>query len=177
MQKTIIFLLLVIAFHEAKAQPDSLSGFQFPPKESFRTKIEHGVYVIGASLAYSLVDYIGYNLVRKENKAPISFRIGMIALQSGLSYFLYKQCGLNSAISFNLIWWTWSDDFAYYGWANTLNPSFLVENRSVNGLKQGGITWAWWTPVGLLRKKGSEIAVSTLIAQAVVGFSIAVALF
>src|SRR5437868_2972699 len=156
-------ILLMILFSSATmyGQDDSCHVF---PQESLKTKLEHGAYICGASLAYSLVDYLGYNLVRGDKGAPFSFRLGMIALQSGLSYFLYKQCGLHSAISFNLIWWTWGDDFAYYGWANALNPSFARDNREVNGLKQGGITWAWWTPVGLVRKKGREIDISTLIA-------------
>ncbi len=158
-------------------QSDSLTVFRFPPRESFSTKLENGGYVLGATLLFSLFDYVGYNLVRGNNKAPFSYRILQTTVQAAITYFLYKECGINSAVSFNLIWWTWGTDIGYYGWANALNPGWARDNRVNNGLQQREITWAWWTPIGLLRKKDSPIARSSLIAQAIVGFSLSVAIF
>src|SRR5437660_12744078 len=81
--KIIILLGVVLFASPVLSQPDSLRAFQFPPHESFSTKLEHAGYVCGASLVFALVDYLGYNLVRGDNGAPFSFRLGMIALQTG----------------------------------------------------------------------------------------------
>jgi hypothetical protein len=138
------------------------------------TRLERYGYVIGASLAYSLFDYVGWSLERNDNFRTTSlYRILEGTVQAAITYFLYKECGLSSAISFTLLWWTWVDDLAYYGWANVLNPHWPPwENRTVTGLMGNGVTWAGWTPIGLLRKQGSVIDKYALIAQAIVGFSI-----
>ncbi len=162
---------------DAVSAGDSMRVFRFPPQESLATKLEHAGYVCGATLAFSLFDYIGYNLVRGENGAPFSYRILQSLVQAAITYFLYEKCGINSAVSFNLIWWTWGSDIAYYGWADALNPKWARDNRTNNGLQGKEITWAWWTPIGLLRKKDSPIARNALIAQATVGFAISVAIF
>ena len=146
-----------------------------------RTKLERIGYVVGASLLFSLMDYVGTNMVvfapnNPSLKIPFVYRIVQSAVQTGLSYFLYRQCGLSSTISFNLIWWTWSDDFMWYGWAYVLNPGRPWYNRSNNGLQTNNVTWASWTPVGLLRKPFSIISRDVLVTQSLIGFSIAVTL-
>ena len=140
-------------------------------------------YVAAGSLAFSLVDYIGFNLVRTPHGPGFLYRCLEATEQTAISYFLYKTCGINSVIAFNLIWWTWGDDIAYYGWTNLLNPaspnslnSYEWENRTNSGLKLTGIDWAGWTPIGLTRPQGSNIARSTLIAQAVIGLSVSMAI-
>jgi hypothetical protein len=142
------------------------------------TKLERVSYVIGASLAFSLFDYVGFNYVvfHPSNTArtvPFGYRIAQAGVQTALSYFLYKQVGLSSTVSFNLIWWTWGDDFGWYGWCNLLNPAHPWYNRSFNGLQTNGITWAGWTPVGLLRRQGTVISRDVLVTQSVIGFSLA----
>jgi hypothetical protein len=172
--KKIIFLCCLVFAAPVFAQPDSLRSFQFPPHESFNTKLEHAGFVLGASLAFSFVDYIGFNMTRYNSSASkIVFRSLQIMLQGGLSYFLYKQCGLNSAIAFNLIWWTWGDDFGFYGWAYTTRIYPWEDNR---GISHEGISWAGWTPIGLLRAHGSSISRSALIAQGILGFAISIAI-
>ncbi|MDP4199691.1 MAG: hypothetical protein Q8922_03710 [Bacteroidota bacterium] len=140
-------------------------------------------YVIGASVAFSLADYVGYSLARVDNvngHAPIWYRLIESSVQAGMSYLLYEKFGLPSTIAFNLIWWTWGDDLGYYGWANALNPGKqsvgVWENREGNGLRSNHITWASWTPIGVLRPPGSLIARDALIAQAMVGFSVSMAI-
>jgi hypothetical protein len=145
-------------------------------------RLERIEYVVGASLAFSLFDYVGYNLVRTNSSSPSWYRLLEGTVQTAISYFLYKECGLSSVISFNLIWWTWGDDMAYYGWTNLLNPASPNrlnpdsdwENRTNSGLKIRDIGWAGWTPIGLTRPQGSNIARSTLIAQAVIGLSVSI---
>ncbi|HZK75705.1 MAG TPA: hypothetical protein VFD13_02245 [Candidatus Kapabacteria bacterium] len=156
-------LLLTVPYHRAQAQADT-------------SRLDRYAYVLGSSLVFSLVDYIGYNLLKKAHgeqgfKAPASYRIAEGLSQAAITYFLYSVCGLKSAIAFNLIWWTWNDDFAYYEWEQLLD-FFPWDHRSGSGLRFREYNSAGWTPIGLTRPQGSMIARSTLIAQAVIGFSI-----
>jgi hypothetical protein len=146
------------------------------------TRLKRIEYIIGGSLAFSLADYIGFNLVKTPNGSIFWYRCIEATEQTAISYFLYKTCGISSVIAFNLIWWTWGDDLAYYGWTNLFNPpsdAFNTsdwENRTNSGLRLTGIDWAGWTPIGLTRPQGSNIARSTLIAQAVIGLSVSLAI-
>jgi hypothetical protein len=147
------------------------------------TRLKRIEYVLGASLTFSLIDYIGYNLVRRQEGSPFWYRCIEATEQTAISYFLYKECGLSSVISFNLIWWTWGDDLGYYGWTNLFNPaspnalnSFVWENRTNSGLLLSDINWAGWTPIGLVRPQGSWIARNALVAQAIIGLSISMAI-
>jgi len=179
------FLLAFVLSREVYAQADSSQkssvkepeGF-FEPSESSKklSRIERIGYVCGASLAFSLFDYIGSNATKFSHSGRAVYRVVEVAAQIGISYFLYKKCGLSSAISFNLIWWTWGDDVAYYGWAYTLNPKRPWEGRNYNGLQSDGISWAGWTPIGLARKQNSLIDKATLLTQAMLGFSISIAI-
>ncbi|MFI5264273.1 MAG: hypothetical protein ACHQM6_07145, partial [Candidatus Kapaibacterium sp.] len=159
------------------ASPTSHEGF-FETSESAKhlSRIERIGYVCGASLAFSLFDYIGANSTKFSDPGRAVYRVIEVTVQTGISYFLYKKCGLSSAISFNLIWWTWGDDIAYYGWAYALNPKRPWEGRYYNGLQSDGISWAGWTPIGLTRKQKSLIDKATLLTQAMIGFSISIAI-
>jgi hypothetical protein len=140
------------------------------------TRLERYEYVIGSSLAFSMFDYLGFNyLVRTVNTSPIVYHIIQGAVQAAISYFLYEQLGLTSAISFNLLWWSWCDDLAYFGWANVLN-SFSWEDRTENGFRFHQMASAGFTPIGLLRAPHSYIARDALIAQAAVGLSVSMAI-
>ncbi len=165
MKKILIFTMLVLLMATNVRGQDT-------------TRLKRIEYVIGSSLGFSLVDYVGHNLIRIDNTTPSWYRGVEAGIQIAISYFLYKTCGLPSAISFNLIWWTWGDDLGYYGWATLINPpsdGHHWENRSWNGL-QVPVTWAGWTPVGLLRPQQSPIAESTLLAQAIIGLSVSIAI-
>jgi hypothetical protein len=147
------------------------------------TRLARYEYVIGASLAFSLADYVGYSLARVYNvdgHAAWWYHAISSSVQIAISYLLYEKFGLPSTIAFNLIWWSWCDDIGYYGWADLINPGKqsvgVWENREGNGLRDNHITWAGWTPIGLLRPQGSLIARDALITQAVIGFSISMAI-
>jgi hypothetical protein len=140
------------------------------------SRIERIGYVCGASLAFSLFDYIGANATKTNTTARSAYRVLEVAVQAGISYFLYKKLGLSSAISFNLIWWTWCDDIAYYGWAYLINPKPPWEGRYFNGMQSDYVSWAGWTPIGLTRKHGSLIDQAVLVTQAMIGFSISIAI-
>ncbi len=142
------------------------------------TRLQRYEYVVGASLAFSLLDYVGFNLdINIHDNSKVVYRSLQALTQVAISYFLYKTCGLNSAIAFNLIWWTWGDDLGFYGYQMAFNMARPWPNRTYrNDLRDNHITWAGWTPIGLLRPSGSVIARDALYGQAVIGFSIALGL-
>ncbi len=149
-------------------------------QDTTSTRLERYGVVLGASLTFALGDYIGFNLLKKAHgeqgfTAPLFFRIAEGITQAAITYFLYKECGLSSAISFNLIWWTWGDDFAYYGWGQLLSW-FPWESRAQSGLRFTEYNSAGWTPIGLVRPQGSWIAKNALVAQAVIGLSVSMAI-
>ena len=157
---------------------DSLQLTSFYPKpdtiEHPSTKLERVAYVIGGSVTFSLLDFLGFNLTESHPGARLGYRVIQVVSQTAISYFLYKKFGLTSAISFNLIWWTWGDDLGFYGWTNLVNPAAPWFNRDFNGLHGNGVSWAGWTPIGLLRRQGTIIDKYTLFSQALVGLSISI---
>lgn len=139
------------------------------------TKLERLAWVTGSALGLSLFDYVGHSMTKGTAALP-AYRVSQTLLHWGLTYLLYDQLGLSSAISFNLIWWTWGLDFGYYGWAYVLNPPWPFEHRGRMGLDGDHVTWAWWTPMGLLRDKDERVPLNVLVPQSLIGFSIAVAI-
>jgi len=121
------------------------------------------LWLTGSSAVFSLFDYVGYN----ATKGSTVYRISQAVVQIGLTYLLYKQLGISSAIAFNVIWWTWGLDLLYYQWGRILPPYDILE-------KGKQVTWAHFTPVGIFRGSGNAIAHNTLIAQSLFGFVIAV---
>jgi hypothetical protein len=146
------------------------------------TRLERVEYVLGASAAFSLIDFLGFNITRNNfdtrpgHSALEIYHLVESSLGVAIDYLLYEKFGIPTAISFDLLWWTWVDDLGFYGWTNLINPPAPSYNRTNNGLQGTSIDWAGWTPIGLLRPQGSGIARSSLIAQAVVGFSISIAI-
>jgi hypothetical protein len=173
MYAKIAFIILISAARvhgqiDSSASPPKSIGF-FEPNESAKdlSKLARIGYIWGASLSFSLFDYLVYQLVRNNDNSRHAYRFLETGVQLGITYFLQKQCGLSSAISFTLIWWTWGDDVAYYGWSHVIQrPVFALDN----------ITWAGWTPVGLLRKQKTSIDNATLMLQAMIGLGVSVAI-
>lgn len=136
------------------------------------------VYLTGASVVYAGVDYLGYNLTNRNPTALKVYRVFQVLMQAGISWFLYEQLGLPTAIGFNLIWWTFGDDILYYGYANVLNPGGKWESRGAftHSVMGNHCTWAYWTPLGLLRGMDNKkvIAGNTLVAQSIIGAALAI---
>jgi hypothetical protein len=124
---------------------------------------------------FSLYDYAGYNMTRNSPDGLAAYRMTQIALQATLTAALAVGCSWKEAVAFNFLWWTWVADFAYYGWAHVLNVKGW-ENRTTNALARspGGITWAWWTPVGIHfgGKTGRPIPVQVLLGQSCAAITI-----
>lgn len=135
--------------------------------------------VVGASVAFSLFDYVAFNLARKHDKVGL-YRPFQVAAQAGLTFLLKEKFGWKTAGAFNALWWTFNHDLMYYGWAHLLNPGNGWDSRpAFKGLIEDKVTWAWWTPAGLVNMLGGgemrdPIKGKTLLVQA--GFGVAVAL-
>jgi hypothetical protein len=178
MVKTIFFLMLALSLTVscAKAQDSTHTAGDL--------RLERYELVLGSALTFSLVDYLGYNIFVTSNPAKTQqnffLHVFDAAFGGAINYFLYKTCGLSSAISFDLMWWTWDLDLGFSGWGDVINPAYPWINRmesSLNTAKWGNsVDWAGWTPIGLLRPTHSNIALSTLYAQAIIGFSISMAI-
>ncbi|MBE0644864.1 MAG: hypothetical protein IH600_12340 [Bacteroidetes bacterium] len=140
--------------------------------------VEKVLYLTGATLGFALFDYIGYNLVRDDKTAMPYYRVLQGLVQLGISWFLYEQVGLPTAIGFNLIWWTWGADAIFYGYTELFNVGGSWRGRGVfeGDIMNNNCTWASWTPVGITRGMDPEkkIAGNTLVAQSLVGAALAV---
>jgi hypothetical protein len=161
MKRVILILVIILSFSTLARAQDS-------------TRLERIGYVLGSSALFGLADYFAWNTIHHP-RVFLPYRLVQGTVQAAITYFLYRKFGLSSAISFTCLWWSWCDDLGYYGWANALN-SFSWEGRTWNGLHDTEIDWAGWTPIGLLRPQGSLIARNALIAQAVIGFSVSLAI-
>jgi hypothetical protein len=173
---SIVTLALSLAVPRAKAQDSTHTDGAKPIDKP----LERYEYVIGSCLAFSLVDYLGYNILVKSNPYSTgkinALHVLDVTLGGAINYFLYKTCGLSSALSFDLIWWTWGLDLGFSGWGDVINPPSPWVNRANSSLHSAAVYWAGWTPVGILRAPKSNIALSTLYAQAIVGFSVSMAI-
>jgi hypothetical protein len=121
---------------------------------------------------FAFFDYWGYNVLHPFQ--PVAYRILqhliLIVLALGL-YFLSWRC----SVAFLLLWWTWWADAIYYAFYDSLG--WYGQNPHVsaweNEVMEGFVTWAWWTPVGLLTKHKRAIPHNTLMWQLVVGVVVA----
>lgn len=105
--------------------------------------------------------------------------------QGLLTYGLTKKFGWKTGAAFNAIWWTFGDDLLYYGIAEAMGRLNIVKKGSswdrspaFKGVVEDKVTWAWWTPVGLLRggKNDKSIEGKTLFIQSGVGLAVALGL-
>ncbi len=172
--------LFFIVIVPCTSQVDSLS---FPQKGATANRLsqeEKLLYLFGASVVYAGFDYVGFNITKSNPTALTIYRVLQVATQAAISWLLYDQVGLTTAISFNVIWWTFGDDILYYGYAELFNPGGGWESRGAfrNSIIGNQCTWAYWTPIGITRgiDRKKVIAGDTLIAQSLIGAILAVSL-
>lgn len=145
-----------------------------------RTDSEKLLYLAGASLGFALFDYIGYNLVRDNPTTTPIYRVVQKLIQLGISWVLYEELGLPTAIAFNLIWWTWGLDAIYYGYTELFNVGGAWSGRGAfqADIMNNNCYWASWTPVGIAQGADGKkkIAGDTLVAQSLIGAALAITL-
>ena len=172
------FLLLIAAAPlPAQERIDSTTNIQnrtaIPPPGA----LEKTAWLLGASVLFAGFDYVGFNATRQNPNALKVYRVLQVLAQTAISWVLYDQVGLPTAIGFNLIWWTFGDDFLYYGFAELINPGHPWESRGDlgRGVMSNQCRWAYWTPIGIARgmRRDDPIAGNTLVAQALTGLALA----
>lgn len=175
MVKILIACLLLAALQTP------LHAQSFFAHDTNSTRLERVEYVLGATLAFSLFDYVGFSLARNNfnlnygHPALLIYHIFQSSVGILVDYLLYQKFGLPSAISFDLMWWTWIDDFGFYGWANLVNPPSPWSNRTTAYIPDK-LCCASWTPVGLIRQDREYIPTNTLVAQAMAGLVVSIAI-
>jgi hypothetical protein len=142
------------------------------------TRYERIAYVVGASVGFSLVDYVAFNYAQAylgvdHRNFTNTIYHGLFGLLGvAINYFLFEKFGWKGLAGFDLIWWTWGDDLGYMAWANILNPpSPHWPNRSTEQFTDN-ICCAEWTPAGLMQGYRGGLPRSTLFGQAAIGFAI-----
>jgi hypothetical protein len=164
------FVVSLLMLHPSVAQKASTDSAIAVVK---MTQLEKVAWLAGASVAYAGFDYVGFNLVRKTSTPKLIYRMLQLGVQAGITWFLYEKCGLPTAIAFNLVWWTFGDDFIFYGFTEGLNVggSWLGRGIYHENISSNQTTWAYWTPIGILRgmSQSRPIAGNTLVAQSLTG--------
>jgi hypothetical protein len=139
------------------------------------TPLVRALWVTGGVLTYATFDYLVVGLFRPDHLNI--YKLLQYAVQAGITYVLYKECGLSSAIGFNLIWWTFGADMVYYGICelrgNTSSRRWPGAGSWAEDNENGGYAGAGWTPVGLVRGARAvethPIPTNTLVAQSLAG--------
>jgi len=134
------------------------------------------LYIAIFTVGFSLFDYIAYNEFHKRkltNGIFAPYRIVQGSVQVILIALAWYFCGIIVAIGFTIIWWTWGCDFMFHLYCftdfyddkqyvskeffGTMNYKDYLEkyfdeqqNEYRYILYWNNITWAWWTPYGLL---------------------------
>lgn len=144
------------------------------------TRLKRIEYVVGASVAFSFIDYVAYNYskehfnVRNGETSNTIYHGLFGALGVAINYFLYREFGWKAVLGFDVIWWSWADDLGYMAWANILNPpSPHWPNRSTEQFTDN-ICCAEWTPVGLMQNYKAGLPRETIFGQAAAGFTVAI---
>jgi hypothetical protein len=174
MRRYIIWLVLMVWAIPVRAGDDR------PPP------LARALWTAGAAVTFATFDYVAVGLARPNHEGV--YKIVQYAVQAGITYFLYKKCGLSSAIGFNIIWWSYGADMLYYGLCELRGQGATGGGRwphagAWENDTDGGDRFVGWTPVGLLRGaqrvRDHPVPQDTVIAQAlggaVIGLGISIA--
>lgn len=128
--------------------------------------------VVGAHVVFAGFDVLLYPQLGVENK--FWYRATQLMLQAGISYALYEIGGWRPVIAFNLQWWTWNTDLLYYFFYDIARGTTAFKDEVL----ANRVTWAGWTPVGLILHGGKRERISgnILLTQAGIGLTLGFAI-
>ena len=132
--------------------------------------------ILAFTFAFSLFDYFAYNISAKKgwtNGLLAPYRIAQTCVQIILIAIAWAFVDILVAIGFTLLWWTWVCDWIFhlgcfgdfyddkqyvskgnYGYYTSIELREKYYNFEKNEwecvLYWKSISWAWWTPYGLL---------------------------
>lgn len=143
------------------------------------------ISVAAAIIIFGLFDYFGFHISLRKGWADFGFinpyRIAQLFVQISLSLVLLMLFGWVAVISFNILWWTWWADLIFYFFYDTLR--IFGYPRSPGGFKEqvmgNKVTWAFWTPLGLLKHKGKHNVITwkELFIQSIFGLIFVICLY
>lgn len=117
---------------------------------------------------FSVLDAFIWPVARRQHKAIIrGYRIGQIAFLAFIVIGLFGSVSLGAALAFLILWWTFIADFLFY----LINDFVRHENAFQREVMSDRVTWASWTPIGLL---GAKTTGKALIIQGAIGVFVAV---
>lgn len=141
--------------------------------------------VLIAIIVFGLFDYFGFHVSLKKGWADFEivnpYRIVQLVVQLIISLFLFYYFGWLAMLSFNILWWTWWADLLFYFFYDTLR--LFGYPRSPGGFKEqvmgNKVTWAFWTPLGLLKYKGRHEVLkwNELFVQSIFGLIFVICLY
>lgn len=114
--KTFIIIFLFIAGMGFGQSTDSYSNKMFPGKvckAEEKHTLRNIVVTETAVVAYGVIDYVAYNLLKDWNVEHYRFIQG--AMFATINYLLNKYIGIKSALGFSLQVWGGVPDAVYYG--------------------------------------------------------------
>lgn len=134
-----------------------------------------------AAFVFALFDYFGYSISVKKGWVDYNlinpYRIVQTIVQGIINLILFIYFGWFYVIGFTLLWWTWNCDLLFYLIYDTLGifgPRTAFKTEVLGNL----VSWAWWTPLGLLfYKKTDVIKWPALLSQALIGLIITFLIF
>ena len=144
------------------------------------TKITALVGVLG-TLFFAIFDYFGYNISARNGwvneKFINAYRIVQMIVQVGIAVACYFLGGYIAVIVFMILWWTWTCDWLFYFIGEILGvygKGYLNDEPFMNK-----VTWAWWTPFGLIKwlvtgQQQTVIQWQILVVQSLIGILISV---
>lgn len=133
------------------------------------------VSAVIAGILFAFFDYTFYNTLGQ--KKLTLYRVIQTAFQILLVVALWFVGPLASVL-FMLLWWTWNCDLLYYFFCYILHwYSAQPKNSFEQYILSDTVTWAWWTPYGLIRGHKSEpIDGDILVIQASAGIILSIVL-
>lgn len=113
------------------------------------------LYILAFSVGFSLFDYFAYNEFAKRgltNGIFAPYRIVQTCVQIILIAIAWAFVNGIVAIGFTLLWWTWCCDWIFHIFclSNLYDDRKYVWDADVRKKYWNNISWAWWTPYGLL---------------------------
>lgn len=129
---------------------------------------------------FGFFDYVAYNFGVKWKAVPF-YRVAQYFVQAAMIAFLWDNVNFKAAFLFTWLWWCWLADLVYYFFYDTFGwfkEQGTVGNAFKDQVLGNKVTWAWWTPYGMVQtirgKKAEPIGGNVLLAQAGAGLLIAI---
>jgi hypothetical protein len=132
---------------------------------------------------FAWFDYWAFNLIAKHWGYVRTYRIIEASVQAVLAYGLFRAFNpdtnlwaavrtfftnpilLREPLVFLWLWWTWNADLLYYVYAQItdgFNIEWLEHQGGFDDIREDRVTWAWWTPMGLIRGFNEEVRLTPI---------------